>query len=289
MTAGQALAAVRERLAAAGVPTPDVDATLLVRHVLGWSSAALIVDAAKPLSEQAAARLDALASRRAAREPLQLIIGLVGFRHLDLEVRPGVFIPRPETEVLAGEAIARVAPGGVVVEPCTGTGAVACAVAAEAGTGTVVATDISPAAVALATRNAARAGVEVTVLRGDLLAPVPARLRGQVDVLVCNPPYLATAELADVEPEVRHDPPAALVSGPSGDEVVSRLLAEAPVWLRPGGWLLVELDPRRAPGACERAARLGYADVAVLADLTGTDRVLVGRSAATCPTPGPAR
>lgn len=283
MTVRQAVGAVRERLAAAGVPTPDVDAALLVRHVLGLSAAGLVLGGGEPVGERAAARLDELAARRAAREPLQLITGSVGFRHLEVEVRPGVFIPRPETEVLAGEAIARVPPGGVVVEPCTGTGAVACAVASEAGPGTVVATDLSPEAVELAARNTARAGVAVTVLQGDLLAPVPAELRGRVDVLVCNPPYLASAEMARVEPEVRHDPVAALVSGPTGDEVVDRLLAEAPGWLRRGGWVLVELDSGRAPAAAQRAAAAGYTDVAVLADLTGADRILVAR--ATGPSP----
>lgn len=279
MTVAEARRALRERLAAAGVPTPDVDAGLLLRHVLGWPATRLVLAAGEELPDDAAARLEWLAARRAAREPLQLLLGTVGFRTLDLVVRPGVFIPRPETEVLAGEALARTPPGGVVVEPCTGTGAVAVAVAVEGRPGTVVATDLSPAAVALARQNAARAGVEVDVLLGDLLAPVPHALRGGVDVLVCNPPYLATAELDAVEPEVRHDPVEALVSGPTGDEVVDRLLAEAPDWLRRGGWLLVELDRGRAQASAARAARRGYDQVDVVADLTGADRILVARSA----------
>jgi release factor glutamine methyltransferase len=266
-----------QRLAAAGVPTPEADAALLVRHVLGWSGVELVTRAAEPLPDEGAARLESLAARRAAREPLQLLLGTIGFRHLELEVRPGVFIPRPETEVLAGEAIVRTPAGGTVVEPCTGTGAVACVVAAEADRGRVLATDISPAAVALARANATRCGVDVSVLLGDLLGPVPARLRGAVDVLVCNPPYLAQAELDGLEPEVRHDPLAALVAGPTGDEVITRLLAEALHWLRPGGWLVLELDTRRALANRRRAAACGFADVAVVADLTGADRVLVAR------------
>lgn len=275
--AGEALAVVSQRLATAGVPTPANDATWLVRHVLDWSAARLVTGAGERLTAEQAARLDALAARRVAREPLQLLLGSVGFRHLDVEVRPGVFIPRPETELLAGEAIARTPRGGVVVEPCTGTGAVACALAAEAAPATVVATDRSPAAVALACDNAARSGVDVRVVRGDLLAPVPARLRGRVDVLVANPPYLAASELADAEPEVHHDPLAALVAGPTGHEVVDRLLAETPAWLRPGGWLLVELDPRRAATSAARAEQRGYTDVAILPDLTGSDRILRAR------------
>lgn len=273
-TVVEAVCAVAARLEAAGVPAPAVDAALLARHVLDWSHTALVLRGGQPLPEDAAARLDELAARRTAREPLQLLLGTAGFRWVDLEVRPGVFVPRPETEVLAGEAVAATPVGGVVVEPCTGSGAVACAVADEAAPATVVATDLSPAAVALARANAARHGLDVAVAQGDLLAPVPAHLRGAVDVLVCNPPYLTPAELAEAEPEVRHDPDVALVAGPTGQEVVDRLLDEAPAWLRPGGRLLIELDPRRAPASVARARARGYDDVTVLRDLTGTDRIL---------------
>jgi release factor glutamine methyltransferase len=113
------------------------------------------------------------------------------------------------------------------------------------------------------------------VLLGDLLDPLPAHLRGAVDVLVCNPPYLSAADLAALEPEVHHDPLDALVAGPTGYEVTDRLLAEAPAWLRPGGWLLLELDTTRAADCAERAHRAGFTDVAVLPDLTGADRILL--------------
>lgn len=276
-SAAAVVRAAAERLAAAGVPTPGVDAELLVRHVTGWSRAVLLVRGADPFPASAVDRLEAFVTRRVAREPLQHLVGFVGFRHLDLLVRPGVFVPRPETEVLAGEAIARTPRGGVVVEPCTGTGAVACAVAAERVGVAVVATDVSPAAVALARENAARTGGDVTVLEGDLLAPVDPGLRGAVDVLVCNPPYLAAAEAGALEPEVRADPLAALVAGPTGHEVTDRLLAEAPGWLRPGGWLLLETDTSRAAETAERARRQGCADVAVVPDLTGRDRIVIAR------------
>lgn len=274
----EAVAQIRHRLAAAGVPTPQVDAELLVRHVTGWSRSTLTMRAADPADPQVLGDLEPLVARRERREPLQLIVGTVGFRYLELEVRPGVFIPRPETEVLAGEAVARVPAGGIVLEPCTGTGAVACAVATETQAGSVVATDISEAAVALASSNAARLNASVTVLLGDLLAPVPPELRGRVDVLVSNPPYLATGELAGREPEVvGWDPHEALVSGATGSEATDRLIDLARTWLCPGGWLLLELDSSRAAATAARARDAGLDEVAVVADLTGVDRVVVAR------------
>jgi release factor glutamine methyltransferase len=273
----EAVAELAGRLGAAGVPTPDVDAELLFRHVLGWSRSELLLRGGEPLPPEAAARLEELGARRATREPLQLIVGSVGFRHLDLLVHPGVFIPRPETEVLAGEAIARVPPGSVVVEPCTGTGAVACAVATEASPRLVVATDCSRAAVVLARENAARCGCAdvVDVLSGDLLDPVPTELRGAVDVLVSNPPYLTPEEFTAAEPEVRDwDPPEALVAGPSGTEVAARLISAAGQWLRPGGWLFLEVDPARAAAIAALAHGIGLVEVVIIPDLAGRPRVV---------------
>lgn len=250
------------RLRAAGVPTPEVDARLLARHAGGD-----------------AALLERLVARRAAREPLQLIVGAVGFRYLEIAVEPGVFIPRPETEVLAGAALERLPAGGVAVEPCTGSGAVACAVAQEGRPARVVATDCDPRAVALARRNAAAFPV-VEVVLGDLLEPVEASLRGRVDVLVANPPYLAAGEVDGLEPEVAvHDPHVALVAGPTGHEVCDALVDAAPGWLARGGWLLLEVDPSRAAATAARCGAVGLAAVAVLPDLTGRDRVVVARHA----------
>lgn len=266
------------RLADAGLATPDVDAAWLVRHVLGWDGARLASAADEPMPADAAAQLDELVTRRGAREPLQLLLGSVGFRYLELRVRRGVFVPRPETEVLAGEAIARMPHGGVVVEPCTGTGAVAVAVATEAAPGEVHATDADAAAVRLARENAAAHGADVTVHHGDLLAPLPAALRGRVDVLVSNPPYVATGEVPDLPPEVADwDPEGALVAGPTGHEVSDRILAEASDWLIPGGWVLVEVAESRARAAARRASAAGLTGVEVVHDLVGRERIVVAR------------
>lgn len=276
---------VTTRLEDAGVPTPDVDARLLVEA---------LEERFGDLSRCDVAVLDGLVQRRAAREPLQVVLGRTTFRWVDLEVAPDVFVPRPETEVVAGLAVEactdRHRP--VVLEPCTGSGAIACALLVEVPGVRVVATDVDAAAVALARRNVARVGgglasppawratdgAEVEVLQGDLLAPVDPQLRGRVDVLVSNPPYLPAADVTALEPEVAgHDPHAALFGGRDGHEVVDALLAVAGTWLRPGGTVVLEIDDRRGAEAAGRAAGHGLVDVRVVPDLTGRDRAVVAR------------
>ncbi len=277
-TVSEALADARRRLAHAGVPSPEADAEWMLGHVLECSRSQLVLAARRELNERDHQALAALVERRVRREPLQLILGTVAFGELILEVRPGVFVPRPETELLAEEAFRRCPGGGLVVEPCTGSGAVACAVAAAVPSATVLATDLDPAAVALARANAARCQVDVEVREGDLLDPLPPARRGMVDVLVANPPYLAEPELAALEPEVaRWDPPAALVAGPTGHELTDRLISLAPAWLGAGGWLLLEVDERRARETAAHCAQAGLVDASVLEDLAGRNRIVAAR------------
>jgi release factor glutamine methyltransferase len=277
-----ALRTVAARLAAAGIETPEVDARWLVDHVIELTGSC---------TGCGAALLDGLVARRVAREPVQVIIGRTWFRELELACEAGVFVPRPETEIVAGLAIdaARgAAPSPLVVEPCTGTGAIALSVAVEVPGARVVATDVDPTAVALARRNLdrVRAGTagaalvarEVTVLEGDLLAPVGPELRGQVDVLVANPPYLPAADRGTWAPEVGdHDPERALVGGRDGHEVVDALLAAALDWLRPGGTVVLEIDERRGEDAAASASAVGLTAVRIAPDLTGAPRAVVAR------------
>ncbi|MBS3941050.1 MAG: peptide chain release factor N(5)-glutamine methyltransferase [Actinobacteria bacterium] len=284
------VASVAARLAAAGVPSPDVDARRLVEHVTELTGSC---------DGCGGALLDGLVARRSAREPLQLVIGRTWFRELELRCAPGVFIPRPETEIVAGIAIdeARQHPSPIVAEPCTGTGAIALSVAVEVPGARIVATDLDPAAVDLARDNLARvlageAGPplvadQVEILHGDLLTPFrspgahqawAAHLEGEVDVLVSNPPYLPAADRGSWQPEVAdHDPDGALVGGADGHEVVDRLLSAATTWLRPGGLVVIEIDERRGADARLAATAAGLVDVRIVADLTGADRAVTAR------------
>jgi len=298
-TLSAALAWASDELARAGVESPEVDARWLIVDAAGVDprrSPATILDA------PATARLVVAVGRRAAREPLQLIVGETAFRSLVLVCRPGVFIPRPETEVLAGLAVdalrERAAHGEragrgtrpVLIEPCCGTGAIALAVASEIAGAEVFAADIDPEAVALAAANRdllAAAGElhsDVVIARGDLLEAFAASHMGHVDVIVANPPYLPSADAASLPPEVgAHDPAAALFGGPGGHEVVDALISLAPTWLAPGGHLLLELDVRHGGDARDRALGAGLVDVALRRDLTGAARFLVARRAAATP------
>ncbi|MGH2688734.1 MAG: peptide chain release factor N(5)-glutamine methyltransferase, partial [Actinomycetota bacterium] len=205
------------------VASPAVDAELLLRHALDCPRAMLFSDPLAPVPAPAAALFAELVERRAAGEPLQYLTAVQSFRHLELAVGPGVLVPRPETEVVVERGLGHLAGTGspVVVDLCTGSGAIALAVATERPDAAVWATELSADAAAWARRNAERTGApNLTILEGDLFAPLPPALRGSVDLVVANPPYLSEAELATTDPDVReHEPVLATVAGPSGLEV----------------------------------------------------------------------
>ena len=212
--------------------------------------------------------------RRCTGVPLQHLTGEQGFRRLVLEVRPGVFVPRPESETVVGVALDMMRDTPVVVDLCTGSGAIALAIVDERPRATVFATDLSADAVSLANGNAARLGLEVTVLQGDLFAPLPERLRGAIDIVVANPPYLPIEDRAALPADVRADPPSALFGGV---ELYERLFAEAADWLRAAGAIVVEIDARQGAAIVAAAEAAGFVEVCVVRDLTGRDRVVAGR------------
>ena len=273
----QLRAAVRSaarRLAAAGVASPEVDARLLAEHLLG--TPLVLSDGA---GEDFLPAYLALVGRRAGREPLQHVLGVMWLRGLELQVRPGVFVVRPETEVVAGEAIeaARALPTPLVVDLCTGSGAIAAAVAVEAPGARVVAVEIDGAAAALARENCERlAPGRVEVVGADATAPgTLADLDGCVDVVVSNPPYVPADEMPD-QPEALADPAGALYGGSPDGTAVPRLVARRALGLlAPGGALVMEHSPSQSAAMRRAAESLGYCCASTHRDLAGRDRYLV--------------
>ncbi len=219
-----------------------------------------------------------LVRRRLSGEPLQYVLGTAAFRRLELLVGPGVFIPRPETELVAERAMALLGPGGTLVDLCTGSGAIALAVADERPDARVIATEVSPAAARWATDNQRAAGLEVQLHEGDLFGPLPPALRGAVDVVVSNPPYVDERERSSLPRDVvGHEPEVALFAPGVGTSVIERITAEAPEWLRNGGWLVVEIGETQGDAVRELLVARGFTDVGIAPDLTGRDRIAEGR------------
>ena len=239
-----------------------------------------------------------MAARRLAGEPLQYVFGHWSFRTLDLRVDHDVLIPRPETEqvveVALGEVRSRLAeraPGLIVVDAGTGSGAIALSLATELGPGgaEVWATDSSAAALRVAQDNLValqrgRAGhvTPVRLLEGSWLEPLPERLRGAVDLVVSNPPYVSAEEWEQLDAEVRAEPRGALVAGPGSEGTpgladVEAVLAQSLAWLASPGVVVVELAPHQAAAAARLAEMLGYDQVAVVPDLSGRSRAVLAR------------
>jgi release factor glutamine methyltransferase len=214
-------------------------------------------------------------ARRRTGEPLQYIEGSVHFGPLELAIDRRALIPRPETEQLWELAVARCVPSPTtVVDLCTGSGNLALACKHAWPGASVFAVDVSDRAAALARHNARRLGLDVIVLTGDLFDPLPRELLGQVDLIVANPPYLAEDELPTVAAEVRdHEPTAALVAGPMGDEVLGRIAGGADRWLRPGALIAVEISEFRATEVVGLFAALAPE---LVFDLAGKPRFVVG-------------
>ena len=274
--------AAEARLAEAGVPSPGYDAAELLAHVLGVPRSRLPV-AAEPSAQQRE-EYDGLVARRAKREPLQHLTGSAAFRYVELAVGPGVFVPRPETELLAGWAVDRaraLAEAGerpAVVDLCTGSGAVALSVAHEVPEARVHAVVLSEDALAWAARNLA--GSSVDLRHGDM-AEAFHDLDGTVDVVVCNPPYIPLDAFESVEPEARdHDPDLALWSGADGLDAIRVLERVAARLLRPDGVLGVEhadVQGDSAPAVFAVAGR--WRDVRDNHDLAGRPRFVTARLA----------
>ena len=294
------------------IPQPRLEAEIHLAHVLGLERIALYLRYDQAVGEDVRAAFRDLVRRRAEREPTRYLTGACEFMSLAMKVTPACLIPRPETEQLAEEVLrlagvrrrppvalgpaaedyGRVGLGEesaapasarapAVIDLCTGCGCIAVSLAVYLPESRIAATDISRGALDVASANAEAHGVadRITLLEGDLYEPLDAADAAPADFLVANPPYVAEAEWETLEPEIRdHEPRAALVAGPKGTEIIERILRGAPAYLRPGGRVLVEIGAEHGDAAARLAGAVrGLADVRILKDYAGLDRILLAR------------
>jgi len=270
----------RERLRLAGIPPDeaDIDARLLAEHVLGWTTEQFFVDGSAPPLAGFDKRYESLVARRATREPFAYIVGAQEFWGLRFEVTPAVLIPRPETELIV-EAVLELLNNAVAVRIAdvgTGSGCLAVPIARERPQSSIVATDTSEEALAVAGRNADRHGVagRIQFTRADLLDGIP----GPFDLVVSNPPYVREIDRADIQPEVRWEPPDALFAGHEGLDVIRRLLPRATSRLTPGGTLMFEIGFGQADAVAGLiSAAPGLTMCELRSDLQGIPRVAIAR------------
>ena len=273
------LAWAREWLLNKGVDSPRLDAELLLASALGCDRVRLYIDVDKPLTPEELARFKPLVQRRAAREPVAYILGAKEFYGRSFEVCPGVFIPRPETELLVQLALEAIPRGtnARVLDLCAGSGAVGVSVAAERPEAQVELVELSPRAAEVARRNAQKHSPgRAVVLEGDLYAPVPPGQRYQV--IVANPPYVPLPHRQRLAPDILdHEPHLALFGGEDGLDVVRAVIAGLRERLLPGGLFGTEIDPPQSAQVAELCKSAGLIGVRVVRDLAGLDRHVTGR------------
>ena len=282
-TVGRLLTWTTDWLGTKGAEAPRLDAEVLLAHVRGCPRIALYTAFDTPVADAERARFRDLVKRRGEGEPVAYLVGSREFFSLPFTVTKDVLIPRPETEGLVVRSLDLVKSAAAprIADVGTGSGAIAVTLAKQLPRATLVATDIAPAALAVAQANAERHGVaeRITFVECDLLADPQAA--GPWDVIVSNPPYVRDDEYAALPRDVRdHEPKTALVAGPTGVEIVTRLAAEAAERLAPGGWLLVEIGPSTAAAAeAALAAQPGLVPGPTLKDLAGLPRIVQDRRA----------
>ena len=281
-TLGSLLLQVQRELAAAGIQAPDREARWLIQHALGLTGSSQLLDRSRRVDGDGVAKVAACTNRRAAREPLQYILGSQEFCGLDFEVNPAVLIPRAETELVVQQVIRRLPRGvqPIVVDVGTGSGCLAVTLARTVPDAKIVATDFSVEALETAKLNARRHGVETDIrwLQGDLLAPLAGSgYEGLVTAIMANPPYIRESEWNDLQPEVgRYEPRLALVGGARGTEVHERILDQAVLYLAPGGFLIMEMGLGQRDEIVERIQRRPAYELAeVVPDEAGIDRMVI--------------
>ncbi len=279
LTVAEARRVAADRLRDRGFDTPDLDARLLVGHALGLDHAALVAQAARQLTPVEADALDAALARRLAHEPVARILGEKEFWSLPLRITPDVLVPRPETETVV-EAVLAFAERGRparIADLGVGSGAILLALLSELPAAFGIGTDRDPHALAVARDNAQRLGLGTRA--GFVACDFGTALAGPCDVVVSNPPYIPTGEIAELAPDVRdYDPRAALDGGLDGLAAYRAIAADAPRLLAPGGWLAVEIGIGQAEAVAALFARHGLrVEDAPQRDLAGHPRVVMAR------------
>ena len=284
MTIIEAIIKTTARLSAHKVDNARLDAEVLLGHVLGRDRAWLLAHNQDEIDAQSLRLYERAIDRRAVREPLQYITGRQEFWGLPFKVTPDVLIPRPETEFVVEAALKTVSmvPAPIIIDLCTGSGCIAISLAKELQNAQVFATDRSEPALDIAQENARGNEVagRIRFLVGDLFAPIrELDLQGRIDVIATNPPYIPANDLAGLQPEVRDfEPEMALIAGPIGTEIGAAILQQAPVFLKKGGALIMEMGIGQAEAYSAILRDTGnYRTPEIVKDLAGIDRVLVAR------------
>ncbi|MDR1398913.1 MAG: peptide chain release factor N(5)-glutamine methyltransferase [Treponema sp.] len=265
------------RLRDAGIDTPVLDAGVLLAAVLHTDRVGLIIAGERPVSDEAWSAYMRMLERRLSGECVAYIVGHKEFWGLDFTVTPDVLVPRPDTETLVEAALSCMATHrvsdthGEILDLCTGSGAVAIVLKHECPMAHVVASDISPAALAVARQNAARLlGDAVQFIESDLFS----KIDGQFDLITANPPYVPSALIADLTPEVRGEPLLALDGGNDGLDLIRRIISDAKPRLKPGGVLLIEADPEEMDTITRILLAEGYEQPRLYYDVAGKARVI---------------
>lgn len=279
-TVGRILDWTTQHLKKNGSETPRLDAELLLAHCRGCARIQLYVQFAEIVSDEQRSRMRDLVKRRAAHEPVAYLIGYREFYSLRFEVSRDTLIPRPETESLVLEVTKLLTerPAARLLDIGTGSGCIAIAATKNLPRIQTTAVDLSPAALAVARRNAATHGVadRIEFLESDLFAAVPPEER--FDVIATNPPYVADEEMDELPPDVRlHEPHSALKAGPKGMTVIARIIPAAIPFLAEDGWLLIELDPAQVTAATGLLKEQGYRNVRSIKDMSGDQRIVAAQ------------
>ena len=272
-------------LAQRGVPSPYVDAEYILAHILGCQRQDLLIYPDRVVKEDEAAQFNACIERRGRREPLQYITGEVEFRGLLFKVNKDVLIPRPETELLVDEVVKSVTKkDATILDLCTGSGCIAVCIAREIIDSKVYAVDISEGALAAARENAARHGVgeRITFLSGDLFGAISSlNLKGMIDVIVSNPPYVSSEEMQELQHEIRDfEPASALYGGKDGLDFYRRIIHDSPYYLAAGGYILMEMGYGQAGRIKELIeSENKFINIEITKDMAGIGRTISARYA----------